>query len=107
MKSEHVLGNACISISSSPVNPEEPVNPKTLQDVQGFMSVLQKAYVLYEDLTFRKLLQGFLEEVDGFLDERRLEKKAEMPEEAPDVMPSMDDLEKFLDEMEGKKRGKK
>lgn len=102
MNTNHIFGGATINLSITPIREETPVDPRLASSLGSLLSLIGKAYQQGTDREMHQLVQGFVEEVDSFFDDRRLGKAEEDPY-ANKPVGSFSDLEKFMDEVKKKK----
>ncbi len=66
------IGGASISVEICPALKDSPLNPRIAPDIQGFLSMMEKASWHHREAEFSRCLIAFLEEVDAYLDNGHL-----------------------------------
>lgn len=91
MESQHVFGGARIKVTAEPLSEKTPMNRAGLTSLQAFLIVMHKAYSSGLEDNFHALLRIFLEEVDNYLDDKRIEED-EMSRLDADTVDEMEDF---------------
>jgi hypothetical protein len=69
----YTIGGASILVESRPASENAPVDPRVIRAITSFLAVMEKA-ALVEDLgNFSQWTDGFVEEVDNYLEKHWLE----------------------------------
>lgn len=106
MNTSHIFGGALVNSSVISATTGTPSNPRIAPQLQRFLSMMEKAYLLAADETFGRCLEAFAEEMDVYLDDRRL------GQADPKGVPSLtwqeqEGLERALDRAHKHRKAKK
>jgi hypothetical protein len=91
ISTEHTIGGALISVRIRPISEDTPPNPQVAPTIESFLSMMQKASFCWRDEIFSRCLVSFLEEMDSYLDDRRIQGESMDTE-------TVEEMEDFMDE---------
>jgi hypothetical protein len=94
---EHTIGGASISTKIRPLSEETPINSQLAPNIESFLSMMQKASFCGMEESFGRCLASFLEEMDIYLDDKRISRDDPMD---TDIVGEM---EEFMNEHLGPK----
>lgn len=83
---KYTIVGAQVSLDIQPMNEGQPVDPKLVADLTGFLAVMEKAGIYQQGHVFSRVLATFLEEVDGFLDDQRARQEPDLTEEGDEFV---------------------
>jgi len=89
---ENTIGGASISVKIHPISEATPLNPKLAPDIESFLSLMQKASFCGAEESFSRCLASFLEEMDNYFDNKRIERDDPMDSEI------VEEMEDFMNE---------
>ena len=102
MSEQHwILGGALVNTTVSAVSPETPVDLRVQPTIGKFLGLLAKSYSTQKEEEFLVFFDGFLEEVDRYLDDSRISKEllSKTSTEAEFSSEEILDLENFMDKV--------
>ena len=93
ISTKYTFGGASISLEIRPVSKTTPMDPTLAPNVTKFLSMMLKAGSCGMESPFSRCLDSFLEEMDIYLDDKRI---GQREQDSSEDLGVTKELEKFL-----------